>query len=329
MNVALNYHHLHYFWAVAERGSLTDAARDLHVSPSALSVQIRQLEDHLGQELFERQGRRLVLTEAGAMARAYAEEIFTAGGELEQTLKQGRALEQVLRIGAVATLSRNFQESFVKPLLGMPAIGVRLVSGSLDDLLGRLHAHTLDIVLSNRPVPHDPEQGWRCRRLAKQRVSLVGHPGRGALRFPNDLADLPMVLPGVDSEMRSAFDALCEERGVRVRVLAEVDDMAMLRLLARDTDAVALLPSVVVRDEVRSGTLKEYGVVPGLYETFYAITVERRFPHPLLARLLTRKGDELLAATARPAARRGRRAARGRAAAPPRGAGFGPRPPSR
>jgi LysR family transcriptional activator of nhaA len=322
--VALNYHHLQYFWAVAKEGSLTRTAVRLRVSPSALSVQIRQLEDHLGQALFVREGRRLVLTEAGHMARAYAEEIFTAGGELEQTLKRGRALEQVLRIGAVATLSRNFQESFVKPMLGMPAIRVRLVSGSLGDLLGRLRAHTLDLVLSNRPVPHDPEEGWRCRRLARQKVSLVGHPGRAALRFPDDLADLPMVLPGADSEMRTAFDALCEERGVRARVLAEVDDMAMLRLLARDTDAVALLPSVVVRDEVRSGALKEYGVVPGLYETFYAITVERRYPHPLLARLLTRKGDELLAAAARPEARPRARASR-RAAAPTRGAGLGAR----
>jgi LysR family transcriptional activator of nhaA len=292
----LNYHHLRYFWAVAKEGSLTRTAERLHVSQSALSAQIRHLEDQIGQPLFLREGRRLVVTEAGQIALAYAEEIFAAGTELVSTLKQGRSDRHALRIGAVATLSRNFQESFVKPLLGRPDMSLRLVSGRLDDLLGRLAGHTLDLVLSNRPVAHDPEQAWRSLRIAKQRVSLVGHRGRAALRLPDDLDGLPMLLPGTDSEIRTAFDALCAKRGVRPRVLAEVDDMAMLRLLARDTEAVALLPSVVVRDELRSGALKEYGVVPGIDETFYAITVERRFPHPLLAHLLTRKGVDLLAA---------------------------------
>lgn len=296
MNVTLNYHHLRYFWAVATEGSLTRTAQRLHVSQSALSAQIRRLEDQIGQPLFLREGRRLVVTEAGQIALSYAEEIFTAGTELVVTLKQGRSDRHPLRIGAVATLSRNFQESFVKPLLGRPDMRLRLVSGRLDDLLGRLAGHTLDLVLSNRAVAHDPEKAWRSLRIAKQRVSLVGHPGRAALRLPDDLEGLPMLLPGTESEIRIAFDALCAKRRVRPRVLAEVDDMAMLRLLARDAEAVALLPSVVVRDELRTGTLKEYGVVPGIDETFYAITVDRRFPHPLLAQLLTRKSDDLLAA---------------------------------
>lgn len=305
MNLALNYHHLQYFWAVAKDGSLTRTAQRLHVSQSALSAQIRQLEDRIGQPLFLREGRRLLMTEAGKIALAYAEEIFTAGTELVVTLKQGRSPDQALRIGAVATLSRNFQESFLRPLLGRPDVRLRLASGSLDDLLGRLAGHTLDLVLSNRPVSHDPEQAWRCLRIAKQRVSLVGHPGRTALRFPDDLDGLPMLLPGTDSEIRTAFDALCAKRAVRPHVLAEVDDMAMLRLLARDTEAVALVPSVVVRDEIKSRALREYGVVPGLQETFYAITVERRFPHPLLAELLRRKSDDLLtAAVAAPGPRR-------------------------
>jgi LysR family transcriptional activator of nhaA len=291
----LNYHHLQYFWAVAKEGNLTRTAQRLRVSQSALSAQIRQLEEQLGEPLFTREGRSLRLTEAGRIALTYADGIFTAGGELLATLKEGRRREHVLRVGAVATLSRNFQESFVKPLLSEPGVQLRLLSGSLDELLTRLAAHTLDLVLTNRPVQRDVEQAWRCRRIARQRVSLVGWPRAEAFRFPEDLADRPMLLPSTDSEIRTAFDTLLEQLGVRVRVLAEVDDMAMMRLLARDTQAVALLPSVVVRDELRSGVLQEYCVVPGLYENFYAVTVERQYQHPLLRPLLSRPEEEILA----------------------------------
>lgn len=291
----LNFHHLRYFWAVAKDGNLTRAARRLRVSQSALSTQIKQLEEQLGQALFVREGRGLELTEAGRIALAYAEGIFAAGGELLATLKDGRRREHVLRVGAVATLSRNFQESFIKPLLGEPGVQLRLSSGSLDELLHRLEAHALDLVLSNRPVQRGEGRPWHCRRIAQQRVSLVGRPRPKAFRFPQDIGGVPLLLPGPDSELRAAFDALCEQLAVRVRVLAEVDDMAMMRLLARDTRAVALLPSVVVRDELRGGVLQEYCVVPGLNESFYAITVERQYQHPLLRPLLSRSEDELLA----------------------------------
>lgn len=291
----LNYHHLHYFWAVAKDGQLTRTAQRLHVSQSALSSQIRQLEEQLGQELFVRQGRMLVLTEAGTMALAYADEIFAAGGELVATLKDGRERDQVLRVGAVATLSRNFQELFVKPLLSDSGVRLRLSSGTLHELLGRLSEHELDLILSNRPVQQEGEHDFRCRRIAQQKVSLVGRPRERPFRFPQDVASVALVLPSLHSEIRTAFDTLCDQHDLVPQVRAEVDDMAMLRLLARDTDSVALLPSVVVRDELQSGRLQEYCVVPGLFETFYAITVLRQYPHPLLKPLLARSEDEILA----------------------------------
>lgn len=297
----LNYHHLLYFWAVAREGNLTRAAQSLHVSQSALSVQIRQLEDQLGQALFTREGRILSLTEAGRIALTYAEQIFETGAELVATLKDGRRRErQVLRIGAVATLSRNFQESFIKPLLASPDVELVLQSGGLSDLLIRLGTHTLDLVLSNRPVQGDSERDWRCRRIARQQVSLIGppRPKGKTMRFPDDLAGFSLLLPSANSDIRTAFDLLCEQLDIRFRVRAEVDDMAMLRVLARDTDAVALLPSVVVRDELRDGRLQEYCVVPNLYENFYAITVKRSYQHPLLKALFSRSEAEVLAMAA-------------------------------
>ncbi|MFO0687417.1 MAG: LysR family transcriptional regulator [Myxococcota bacterium] len=295
----LNYHHLQYFWAVAREGKLTRAAERLHVSQSALSAQIRHLEDQLGQPLFHRAGRSLQLTEAGRIALAYADQIFAAGSELLATLAEGhRADRQVLRIGAVATLSRNFQESFVRPLLARDDVQLVMQSGSPAELLTRLSIHTLDLVLSNRPVLADAHAEWRCRRIARQQVSLVGQPRRRRtpFRFPEDLAGQRLLLPSIDSELRTSFDLLCEQLGVRFEILAEVDDMAMLRLLARDTQAVALLPSVVVRDELRDGVLQEYCAVPGLTESFYAITVKRHFQSPLLKSLLSKENLEALEA---------------------------------
>lgn len=291
----LNFHHLHYFWAVAKDGNLTRTAARLRVSQSALSAQIRQLEEQLGEPLFRREARRLALTEAGHVVLGYAEDIFTAGGELVATLKTGRRREEILRLGAVATLSRNFQESFVKPLLNEPNVRLRLQSGAAADLLDRLANHDLDLVLANRPARRKPGYTWRCRRVARQGVSIVGRPRAKAFRFPDDLVASPMILPSTESEIRTEFDALCEQLGVKVSVLAEVDDMATMRLLARDTEAIALLPSVVVRDELRSGILQEHCLVPGLLEKFYAITVERRFQHPLLTSLLDRDEADILA----------------------------------
>lgn len=291
----MNFHHLHYFWAVAKEGNLTRAAMSLKVSQSALSAQIQQLESALGQQLFLREKRKLVLSEAGAIAFRFAEEIFAVGDELLATLKGGRNTSAPLRVGTVATLSRNFQESFIAPTLSMPNVQLRLQSGRLTELLTSLAEHELDVVLSNHPTPRHSGESWRCRRIARQKVSIVGRARKVKFSFARDLGGSLMILPGPESEIRTEFDALCEQRKVKVSVFAEVDDMASMRLLARDTKALALVPSVVVRDELKNGTLTEHCVVPGLFENFYAITVDRHFPHPLLHTLLDRTEEELLA----------------------------------
>lgn len=292
--MGLNFHHLHYFWSVARRGNLTATARALRVAPSALSAQIRQLEAELGEALFLRERRGLVLTEAGRVALAHAEAIFAAGQELEATFAGGRRRGDELRVGAVATLSRNFQESFLRPLLDEPGGRLRLVSGGLPELLGRLDTHQLDLVLANEPADGSPAR--RSRQVARQRVAFVSRTARERFRLGKHAADVPFLLPGPGSAIRRAFDAICERRGVTVQVRAEVDDMAMLRLLARDSRTIAVVPPVVVRDELRSGRLHDLGPVPGLHEEFYAITPVRRFPHPLVEPLVQRRVGEILGA---------------------------------
>jgi LysR family transcriptional activator of nhaA len=298
----LNYRHLYYFWKVAREGHLTRAATQLHVSQSALSAQIRQLEQQIGHDLFLREARTLKLTEWGAMVLAYADQIFSLGSELVAMVAAGGGEKvQRLRVGGVANLSRNFQENFLRPVVGMRDVQLVLESGTLDELLARLAVHKLDLVLSNRPITSDDEQHWRCRRIARQAVCLVGPPlgPRRKFRFPDDLPGVRLLLPGHRSDIRTEFDMLCESLGVTLDIVAEVDDMAMLRLLARDSGGVALVPAVVVQDELRAGTLEKYCVVPKVYEHFYGITAERHFQSPVLKRLLAGNRARL-ASTAAP-----------------------------
>jgi LysR family transcriptional activator of nhaA len=290
----LNYHHLRYFWAIAHERNLTRAALRLNVSQSALSIQLRQLEDRLGQKLFERSHKRLTLTEAGRIALDYADTIFRAGDELVALLgDHGAPGRQALRIGAAATLSRNFQLARLRPLLERTDVELVIHSGSLRELLPQLAAHTLDLVLSNVAVPRDAHSALHSHLIAQQPVSLVGRPTRSRkpFRFPDDLRDTPVVLPGVMSSVRAAFDLLLDQASIRPVVVAEIDDMAMLRLIAREADALTLVPPVVVRDELRSRTLVERCRIPQLRESFYAIVPSRRFPHPLVRELLAQRID--------------------------------------
>lgn len=283
----LNYHHLRYFRAIAQTGNLTRAAGHLRISPSALSIQLSQLEDSLGQELFERRKKRLELTEAGRLALDYAETIFRSGEELLDALKHRVPKQrQILRVGAVATLSRNFQLGLLRPFLARPDVELVLRTGALRDLLGMLEAHAVDIVLSNLPVPPDAETDLRSHLLDEQEVSLVAHRRNARFRFPESLEGMPMVLPTLESSIRGPFDLLLEQHGVRPQIVAEVTDMAMLRLLAREADAVTLVPRVVVRDELREGTLVELHRIRRIKESFYAITPARQFPSPLVKDLL-------------------------------------------
>jgi LysR family transcriptional activator of nhaA len=285
----LNYHHLRYFRAIANEGSLTRAAERLKISQSALSTQLRSLEESLGQPLFHRQNKTLVLTEAGHIALEYAESIFRSGEEMASVLRnETSAQRRLIRLGAVATLSRNFQIDLLKPLLCRPDIEIILHSGNLRDLLAQLRAHTLDAVLSNLPVRRDAETNWHSHLLDEQPVSLVGQRTRGRKKFafPDDLRTTALVLPSLDSNIRAAFDLLLEGYGIRPMIAAEVDDMAMLRLLAREGAGLALVPPVVVRGELESGALVEFHRIREIHESFYAITPSRRFPNPILAELL-------------------------------------------
>ncbi len=291
----LNYHHLRYFRLIARDLNLTRAAKKLNLSAPALSLQLKQLEESLGHPLFERRRSGLLLTEAGRIALDYAEAIGRTGEELVDVMQhRPRGGRQVLRVGAVATLSRNFQLEFLRPVLHRDDVEVVIRSGGFPELLLLLHSHQVDLVLSNQPARRGSETHWHSHLLAEQPVSLVGTPlwKKKKLRFPEGMKDVPVILPSQESNTRAGFERLLASAGVRPRIVAEVDDMAMIRLLAREGEALALVPLVVVQSEIQEGILVETHRIPQVQETFYAVTPSRRFPNPLVGELVHRIADK-------------------------------------
>jgi LysR family transcriptional activator of nhaA len=284
----LNYSHLRYFWAVALDGNLTRTAARLNVSQSALSTQIRKLEVRLGVDLFERRAKALHLTEAGRIALDHADAIFAAGHELLGTLRQTGIARKAVRIGALATLSRNFQIGFLQPLLRRTDVEIVLRSGSAEELLRGLKSVNLDVVLTNHAPDIDALTPFIVHNLSSQHVGLVGTPALlgETRRIADLLAAHPIILPTQGSSVRTGLDALVDRLGIRPQIAAEVDDIAMMRLLVREGVALAVLPPVAVQDELASGMLIEADELPGIVETFYAVTIDRRFPNLIVRSLL-------------------------------------------
>jgi LysR family transcriptional activator of nhaA len=289
MKDRLNYHHLRYFREVALEGHLGRVADRLNVAQSALSVQIKQLEDRLGFALFDRVGRGLVLTEAGRIALDHADRIFSAGDDLLATLQQRSSLKPPLRIGALSTLSRNFQLQFLRPLLADESYSFWLKSGNTQTLLHGLETLALDVVLTTQVPSAGSATDFAAQRISEQPVRLHGtpahldHPTLGAL-----LQNAPLIVP-TENVIRTGFENLITHLGIEPRIVANVDDMAMVRLLAREGVGVAVAPSVVVADEIAAGVLATAPFDLGIAEPFFAVTLPRRFPHPALGDLLQRQ----------------------------------------
>jgi LysR family transcriptional activator of nhaA len=285
----LNYHHLRHFWMIARHRSMTKAAAKLKISQSTLSEQLSELEDWLGQPLFDRRGRELHLTDAGRVALEHAETIYTTGHELITRFRQSdQNRQRVLRIGAVGPLSKNLQFDFIQPILASTRTKVVVVAGALDELTRQLQEHKVDLVLSNIPLRADQEQNVFNHLLGEVPVFLVGGKRLklSAGRFPKFLKDVPLFLPSRQSDVRADFDLILANAGIEPFVHAEVDDMALLRLLALSGEGLALVSKIVIERELQSSKIKFMQRVPGLAEKYYALTVRKRFQNAWLGEIV-------------------------------------------
>jgi LysR family transcriptional activator of nhaA len=284
----INLKHLHYFHEVAREGSLTGAARRLHLAPQTLSSQVRELERSLGRTLLERAGRRLVLTPDGEVARDYAESIFALGTELRSVMA-GRAEPRRLglRLGVTDSVPKLLTARVLAPLLERHRDRIELdcVEGTVTGLLGRLAAHQLDAVLADQPVPPHLARSMRGRRLLKSGLSLVAAPRvRKALSgdFPACLDGAPLIAGSAESPLSIALNAWLAERNLTPRVVARCDDSALIKVFAQRGFGIACVPTVIESDVATQFGLQCVGRVPELSESLYLIRPAGRHAHPLL-----------------------------------------------
>lgn len=284
----LNYHHFYYFWLIAQEMSVTRAAKKLRLSQSNLSGQLKEFEEAIGHPLFDRIGQRLVLTESGKLALDYANEIFSMGQEMLDHFDH-RPVEKgikTIRVGAMSSLSKNLQIQFLRPLLKKADVKIMALQGNLPELVRQLKNHLLDVVISNTPIRGE-EEGVYSHPLAEIPVVLVGTPElkRDRWKFPDVLNGLPLYVPAQGSQLRSEWDAWLERLSIKPKIKAEVEAMALLRLFALYGEAFAVVPEIVVRNELKEKRLICYENL-SFVESFYAITATRKFPNELIEELV-------------------------------------------
>ena len=285
----INYKHLQYFQQVARDGSVTAAARRLHVAPQTVSAQLMTLERTLGRALFDRVGRRLVLTPDGRVALDYANSIFDLGLELRSVLAgQAQPRRLPLRIGITDGVPKLLAVRALAPVLERHRDRLELVceEGRADELFGRLAAHRLDAVLAEQPVPPHLARAMRGRPLVESGVSFVAVRTLAAgLRagFPGSLSGARLINWSADSPLGSGIDAWLADRGLNPRVVARCDDSALMKVLAQRGLGVACVPTAIEDEVLRQYGLAVVGRAPELAEPLFLVEPSRRQANPLLA----------------------------------------------
>ncbi len=284
----LNYHHLYYFWRVARAGSITAACKELLLSPSTISAQMQELENALGEKLFDRTGRRLVLTEPGRLAYRYADEIFTLGREFVDVLRgRSEATSLEVGIGVNDVLPKLVVYRLIEPVLRLSdPVRVRCVQGTPIQLLPPLAVHDLDVVISDAPPPPEIRVRAFSHLLGQCRVCLFAVPKLArVLRrgFPKSLEGAPALLPAPGSALRTAMEQWFDRVKVRPQVIAHFEDIALLSACGQHGWGFFAGHSVIEKDIARAYGVQKIGEVDGCSAQFHAISVERRITHPAVA----------------------------------------------
>jgi LysR family transcriptional regulator, transcriptional activator of nhaA len=281
----LNYHHLLYFWTVARHGSISRATEELYLAQPTISAQLRALEESLGEKLFARTGRNITLTEMGRVVFRYADEIFSLGRELTDTLK-GRSVGRPVRftVGIADVLPKLVAYRLLQPALQLTD-PIRMVchEGKPERLLAELAVHGLDLVLSDAPIGPMVKVRAFNHLLGESAVTIFGPTKLAAKyrrRFPQSLDGAPMLLPTETTSLRRSFDQWCESRSIRPFVVGEVEDSALLKVFGQSGAGLFPAPSVIEEEVRRQYGVQTVGRLEEVRERFYAISVERKLKHP-------------------------------------------------
>lgn len=280
-----SYNHLYYFWTVAREGGVARAAQVLHLTPQTISSQLKVLEDSLGVRLFDRSGRKLVLTDAGRLALGFADEIFRLGTEMSEALKgrtSGRPLQ--LSVGIVDVVPKLVAYRLLEPALHLDEpVRILCREGKLDTLLADLAVHHLDMVLADTPLGgtvgvrafNHPLGECGISFFAAPRLAARYRPG-----FPGSLDDAPMLVPAEGTALRGALMHWLDRLGIRPRIVGEFEDRALMQAFGQSGVGLFVSPSVIDEEIARQHGVESIGTTGEVRERYYAISTERRLRHP-------------------------------------------------
>lgn len=276
----LNYHHLYLFWTLSQEGTFTKTAEKLSIAQSAVTAQIKSLEQALGVILIDRTNRRKpILTEDGKSVLDFANSIFETGDELLKWTQQGMSRKhQVIRVGALSGLSRNLQFEFLKPILSLKNVRIEVTTGDQEKLVRLLKEHHLDLILSSHNASADGRVTLYSDVLTTSPLVFVVAKNRKirAGDIKDYLSQKQLCLPSRNFENRPEIDAFLDRFKFPISVLGEIDDIALLRIFAIKSEAVVIIPEMGIRGEIESGEVQVIAQPKGLEQKFYVITRQKR-----------------------------------------------------
>jgi len=288
----LNYHHLMYFWTVAREGGVARAAESLHLSSPTISAQIHELEDALGDKLFDRRGRSLVLTEVGQLVYKYADDIFSLGRELLDAVKLGpESRPGKLTVGISDAMPKYISAALLEPAFSLETpCTVIAHEDKFDSLLAELATFRIDLILSDIPLSSSNAHQIRAYNhlLGEAGISFYGAKAlaaKYAKNFPQCLDGAPVFLPTRSTSLRRSLDQFFDTHSLHPRILAEVEDSALLHSFGATGRALFPASALVDEELCRSGTIKSIGHLEGVRERFYAISPERKLKHPAVVNI--------------------------------------------
>lgn len=289
MSPWINYHHLFYFKTIAEEGTVSRAAEKLRIGQPTLSAQLKQFEDTIGVQLFERQHKKLILTEQGKVALDYSKNIFKMGSEMYEVLHDRlKPLRPSLHIGSLDSVPKQIVLQLVKQAYKISPCQITMSEGSSDYLLRELSTHRMDLMVTNFLPTGTDSKGLFPKAITKKNVAFYADPKFKTLRkgFPKSLSGQPMILPTYDSKLRYDIDHWAKVHDIELNVIAEGQDIATKKLMA--IDGLGILPSAThtVTRQVLSGELMEIGQLQGVHEELFLITVQRKIANPIAAQLM-------------------------------------------
>ena len=286
----LNYHHLYYFYVIASEGGVTEATKKLKLAQSTLSAQLKQFEDVIGYQLFERKSRKLFLTDVGKRVFDYAHEIFSLGEELRDSLGNLQdSLRFSLKVGVMDSIPKKICREMVQIISRENHARISIFEESLASLTNKLSAHEIDLILSNDKPPTDNSKSkFHAKLIGELQVVFVAHPDRYDLKdeFPRSLNNESVILPGFNTPLRTEILEHFKVKHICPNVVAEVDDLELQKMLVLDKHGIAALPLMAVEDELKSGKLIRLSETPIFHENLWLITTHRLVHNPLAKALL-------------------------------------------